>query len=240
MMMGTLMSERAQRMGLTDELISILHREGFRDPLYDAALGGRMSRAGLKLWFLQAALIVRQFPRFISAIHANCPYADAQELLVENLWEEHGRGIPGRDHFSLMKKLLRGLGAAEEEIERTEPLPETADYIAYCFEVTRERSFLEGMAAIGVGMEHSIPRFFGALARALIEHYGLTPDDVEFLSVHVEEDSDHSRRALEIIERYADSDQMREKVKLALREIIAIKRRFAEALYELCATSSLR
>lgn len=48
------------------------------------------------------------------------------------------------------------------------------------------------------------------------------------------EDEDHSRRALEIIERYADSDQIREKVKLALREIMAIKRRFAEALWARC------
>jgi hypothetical protein len=70
------MSERAQRADLTNELLSILYQEGFRDPLHDAVLEGGVSRAGLKQWFLQAALIVRQFPRFIS-----CPHADAQELL---------------------------------------------------------------------------------------------------------------------------------------------------------------
>ena len=217
------------------ELLSVISEQPYRDPLLDAIRSGRMSRAGMKLWVGQAMMIVREFTRFISAIHANCPYADAQLLLAENLWEEHGRGVEGRDHFSLIKRLARSLGATDAELEQTAPLPETAAYIDYCLKVTREDSFIEGMAAIGIGIEYFSPRFFAALAAALIEHYGISRRDAEYLLVHVGEDEDHARRSLEVITAYADTEEKREKAKQALRDMLRVKHRFAEAVYDTCS-----
>lgn len=215
-----------------DELLSILREHSFRDPVFDAIRSGRMSRDGAKLWALQAMLVVGQFTRFISGIHANCPHRDAQRLLAENLWEEHGRGVAERDHLSLAKRLAKSLGASDDEINRAEPFPETADYINHCLKATRDGSFIEGMTAIGIGIEYFIPKFFGALADSLCSHYGLTLRDVEFLSVHVGEDEDHAARAMEMIEAYADGDEIKEKAKQSLRDMLAVKRRFAEALYQ--------
>lgn len=221
----------------TDELLSILRQHSFRDPLFDAIRSGRMSREGAKTWALQAMIVVSQFTRFISAIHANCPHRDAQALLAENLWEEHGRGRSERDHLLLAKKLAKSLGASEEEIDNAAPLPETANYIDHCLKVAREGSFIEGLTAIGVGIEYYIPKFFGALAEGLCRHYGLRREDVEFLSVHVGEDEDHADRAMEMIEAYADTDEIKEKARQALLGVIEAKRRFAESLYSRCANS---
>jgi len=218
-----------------DELFSILREEPFRDPLLDAVRSGRMSRAGLKLWAAQAMLVVRQFTRFISAIHSNCPHPFAQLLLAENLWEEHGQGVTGRDHLSLVRKMAKSLGATDEELDRTTALPETAAYIDYCFRIAREGSFIEGMTAIGIGVEHFMPRFFGALAKVLCAQYELARDDVEYLLVHVSEDAGHARRSLDVIEAYADTDESREKAKQALRDMLAVKRKFAEAVYAHCS-----
>lgn len=220
------------------ELFEVLREEPYRDPLYDSVRKGQIERAGMKLWATQAMLVVGQFTRFISAIHSNCPHADAQKLLAENLWEEHGRGIEGRDHLSLIKKLAKSLGATDEEIHRTEALPETASFIDHCARVTREGSFVEGMAAIGLGIEHFSPRFFAALADMLREQYGLASEDVEYLLVHVGEDEDHARRSLEMIERYADTPEAKQKAKQALRDLLRVKRRFAEALYAHCSQAS--
>ena len=217
------------------ELLSVISEQPYRDPLLDAIRSGAMSRAGMKLWVGQAMMIVREFTRFISAIHSNCPYADAQLLLAENLWEEHGRGVAGRDHFSLIKRLARSLGATDAELDETLPLPETTAYINYCLKVTREASFIEGMAAIGIGIEYFSPRFFAALASALIEHYGISRQDAEYLLVHVGEDEDHARRSLEVITVYADTEEKREKAKQALRDMLRVKHRFAEAVYTSCS-----
>ena len=219
------------RSAFTQELFAVIGEETFRDPFYDAVRRGRISREGLKLWTLQAMLVVGQFTRFISAIHSNCPHRDAQKLLAENLWEEHGQGDPARDHLALIKRMANRLGATDEEIAGAEPLAETTDYINHCLKVTREGSFVEGMTAIGVGIEHFSPRFFAALADEFCSHYGLAREDVEYLLVHVGEDEDHARRSMEVITAYADTDEKRERAKQALRDMLRVKHRFADAVY---------
>ena len=221
-----------------DELFVILGEEKFRDPVFDAVQNGTINREAVKLWILQASLVVRQFTRFISAIHANCPHRDAQQLLAENLWEEHGRGASGSDHYSLVKKLARSLGATDQEIEDARPLPETADYIDRCLKITREQSFVTSMTAIALGIEVFMPAFFGVLADSLCANYGLTRDDVEYLLVHVSEDEMHSRRAIELIEIYARTNEVKESARRELREMLRVKRRFAEAVYRHCCDAS--
>lgn len=218
----------------SDDLFAIIGEEKFRDPMFDALRSGTVSREGVKLWILQAALVVREFTRFISAIHSNCPHRDAQQLLAENLWEEHGKGVGSRDHYSLVRKLARSLGAADREIDDTKPLPETAGYIDHCLKITRELPFVESMTAIAVGIEVFMPVFFGVLAETLCSNYGLTKDDVEYLRVHVSEDEAHSGRAIELIEAYAGTDEIREAARRELREMLRVKRRFAEAVFKRC------
>jgi pyrroloquinoline-quinone synthase len=219
---------------LSDELLIISREDSFADPMYKALRAGALSRQQLKLWMMQAMFVVRDFTRFISAIHANCPHRDCQQLLAENLWEEHGRGDGTRDHFQLVRRLVSSLGATQEEIDLAQPLPETTDYVEFCFQVTRERSFVEGMTAIGVGIESFMPAFFGALAEYVQRDFGLSIHDVQYLLVHVGEDEDHARRAMEMIDRYADTEEIKQAAKTTLREMLKIKRRFAEAIFRNC------
>ena len=217
------------------ELIDLARRETTRDPFFDALCGGRLSREAVKRWAVQASLVVREFTRFISAMHANCPHRDAQQLLAENLWEEHGNGRAARDHYELVRRMARRLGASDEELDAAAPLPETAAYINHCFEVTRGGTFLDGLATLGVGVEMFMPRFFGGLAEQLQAQFGLAREDVQYLLVHVGEDEDHARRSLEMLDKYADTEAKRESARRALCEMIAVKRRFAEAVYAHCA-----
>jgi len=214
-----------------EELFAIQREHSFRDPMFDAVRSASMSRAGVRLWTLQASLFVRQFTRFISAIHANCPHRDAQQLLAENLWEEHGQGVQSHDHYSLIRKMARSLGATDRDLDDARPLKETEEYIAHCLKVTRELSFVESMTAIAVGIEIFVPAFFAALAESLCSEYGLTRDAVDYLMVHVAEDEAHSRRALALLESYADTQEVQEKAKRALREMLLVKQRFALAVY---------
>ena len=217
------------------ELFAIQREQSFRDPMFDAVRNGSMSRAGLLRWTLQASLVVRQFTRFISAIHANCPHRDAQQLLAENLWEEHGQGDSRRDHYALVRNLAKSLGATDQNLDEAQPLAATEEYIDYCLTVTRERSFIESMTAIAVGIEVFMPKFFGALADSLRSKYGLERGDVEYLMVHVTEDEMHSQRALALIESYADTRELQQKAKDALRDMLSVKARYALAIYDYCA-----
>jgi|SRR5215471_1531761 len=219
---------------LVDELFAIQRELSFRDPILDAVRQGSIGIDGLRSWTLQASLVVRSFTRFISAIHANCPHREAQQLLAENLWEEHGEGDDNRDHYSLIRKLARSLGATDRELDEAKPLSETSEYIEHCLRITRELSFIESMTAIAIGIEIYMPAFFGSLAEALCSNYNLSTDNVEYLLVHVVEDETHSRRALEIIEQYANTTELKERAKQALRDLLVVKRQFALAVYSHC------
>lgn len=231
------MSKPKQKI-FSDELLAILNEDATRDPIFDAIRTGKISRAGLKLWTLQASLIVHPFTRFVSGIHANCPHRDAQALMAENLWEEHGKGKAERDHYQLIRRLAKSLGATDQELDTVKPLPEATAYINYCLRITHDHSFIEGMSAIGVGIEYSIPQFFGMFAESLQTNYGLSKADAEYLLIHVGEDEDHAQRSLELIEKYADSDELQDKAKEALRGMLAVKREFAKALYQLCSQAN--
>jgi len=233
-----------QERGLTsdqsfgEELLQILRAHSTRDPILAEIRQGKLSREGVKRWSLQAMIVVSQFTRFISGIHSNCPDRDAQRLIAENLWEEHGLGELDRDHLSLIKRMARSLGADDREIETTEALPATAEYIEHCLRITRDGSFVEGMAAIGIGIEYSMPVFFRAFGEALKKNYGLTDQDVEFLSVHVEEDEEHSRRSIELIERFASTEDLKSRARDALHKTLSARQRFAAALFEHCSDVS--
>jgi pyrroloquinoline-quinone synthase len=227
-------AKTTSRNGIVDELFAIIREEAFRDPMLDAVRRGSMSRAGVCRWTLQASLVVREFTRFISAIHTNCPDQDGRQLLAENLWEEHGRGVADLDHYSLARRLARSLGASDADLDNAQPLGETTEYIDHCFNVTRNGSFVESMTALGVGVESFIPGFFGSMAEHLCLNYDLAPSDVQYLLVHVTEDEMHARRAQRLIEAHANTTELREKAKQALREMLAAKRSFAEAVYRHC------
>lgn len=218
----------------TDELLAILRNQPYRDPLLDGVRSGQVSREGMKRWAIQALFYVRDFTRFLSAIHSNCPHQDARLLLAENIWEEHGCGIEGQDHYTLLKILAKSLGATDQEIDAAEPLPETVQYVEFSRTLTREADFIESMAAIGVGIEIFMPKFFGALADALKTQFGLSDEELAYLRVHVSADADHARRAFEIINRYADSEQIREKARQSLLEALAVKNQFSSAVYSHC------
>jgi pyrroloquinoline-quinone synthase len=230
--------EATQPDSVVDELLAVLAKDPFRDPFFDDVRAHRMSRAGLKFWALQASLVVREFTRFISAIHANCPNRDAQRLLAENLWEEHGEGRSDADHYVLIRRLAISLGATEAELDQAKPLTETADYIDHCLRITREGDFVESLAAISIAIEYFMPVFFKGLADALQTHYGLPPRDVEYLKVHVTEDVKHARRSIEVLRRSLDSQELRDKAKIAVQQTLLVKRKFAEAVYRGCLTAS--
>jgi hypothetical protein len=211
-----------------DELFAIQRENSFRDPMFNAVRSGSMTPA-------VCCIDVAGFAccSAVYTLHKRDPrelsHRDAQQLLAENLWEEHGRGVPTRDHYALIRKLAHGLGATDRDLDDAQPLKETAEYINHCLKVTRELSFVESMTAIALGIEIFMPAFFGALGRSLCLKYGVSRDHVDYLMVHIAEDETHSLRAIALIEAYADTPDVREKAKDALREML-VKRRFAVRL----------
>jgi pyrroloquinoline-quinone synthase len=181
-------------------------------PLWLRIQEGAVDRAGLQRFAVQFFLQVREFPRAVSALHAACPHPEERRLLAESLWEEETGLVSGCNlpHPELFIRFGEALGLSREQLTDGKALPATASLIHWFELSTRQRSFLEGAAAINLGA-------FGPFARALEKHYGLGREAVAFWDVHEIADREHSDVGDHIVVRFADTPEKQDAVRRAVQ-----------------------
>jgi len=152
-------------------------------PLWLALAEGNLSRDQLKLFAVQFFLQVREFPRAVSAMHANCPFPKERMALAESVYEEETGRISGcnQPHPELFIRFGEAVGLSRAELVDGQPLPATRALIDWFELSTKQRSFIEGAAAINLAAEGQVPGAFGPFARALERHYGCSRDAVASL-----------------------------------------------------------
>ena len=189
-------------------------------PLWHAIREGGVERDGLRVFAVQFFLQVREFPRAVSALHASCSFPDERVELAESLYEEETGRISGCgcSHPELFIRFGEALGLARDELVHGEPLPSTAALLHWFELSTRQRSFLEGAAAINLAAEGQVPGAFGPFARALEKHYGLPEAAVAFWDVHEIADREHSDVGDHIVVRHATSEAVQARVRAAVEE----------------------
>jgi len=187
-------------------------------PLWQRIAEGGVDGSGLQRFAVQFFLQVREFPRAVSALHANCPYPEQRIELAESLYEEETGRISGCDlpHPELFIVFGEGVGLARAALVEGQALPSTASLIHWFELSTRQRSFLEGAAAITLAAEGQVPGAFGPFARALEKHYGLSREQVSFWDVHEIADREHSDVGNHIVFRFADGEEIQQHIRQAV------------------------
>ncbi len=170
-----------------------------KHPFYQAWSQGLLTQDMLKEYACQYYHFVKDFPRMVSAVHANTPDITVrQELLMNLVDEEQGSD----NHPALWMRFATALGATHEEVNRTEPLPTTTGLVDTMMDQCRNGSFQAGMATL-YAYEAQIPEVSRVKIDGLKSFYGI--DDAEaikFFSVHKEADIYHSRSEREMIEKH--------------------------------------
>ena len=195
-------------------------RRTFGDhPLWHAISDGKLSQDQLKRFAVQFFLQVREFPRAVSAMHANCPFPEERMELAENVYEEETGRISGcnQPHPELFIRFGESLGLSRKDMVEGQPLPGTRALIDWFELSTKQRSFIEGAAAINLAAEGQVPGAFGPMARSLQEHYGLSKEAVEFWDLHEVADADHSDVGDNIVVRHATDAAIQGRVRDALQ-----------------------
>ena len=179
---------------------------------------------------------VDQFKRFVAAVYANAEPRDVRELMLENLWEEHGEGDPERDHTVLVARFGRALGAEIPDPYDVEPIPEGRQWIQRILRVCQEEHFVVGLAAISFGIEFrtGTMAFLGQIYR---DQYGLSEQDLEFFFMHLEADEEHAGRAIELVRKYCTTEELLERSKWGVQEVLEATRVLAGG-FERVASSS--
>jgi len=188
-------------------------------PLWHAIADGKLTNEQMQTFAVQFFLQVREFPRAVSAMHANCPFPDERMELAESVYEEETGRISGcnQPHPELLIRFGESLGLAREDMTEGEALSATRALIDWFELSTKQRSFIEAAAAINLAAEGQVPGAFGPMARRLQEHYKLSTEAVEFWDLHEMADREHSDVGDNIVVKHATDAAIQKRVRAALQ-----------------------
>ena len=193
-------------------------------PLWLRIAEGGVEREGLQIFAAQFFLQVREFPRAVSALHTACPYPQERMELAESLYEEETGRLSGCNlpHPELFIRFGEAVGLTREQLTGARALPGTAALIGWFELSSRQRSFLEGAAAITLAAEGQVPGAFGPFARSLEKHYGLSREDVAFWDIHEVADRDHSDIGRSSVIAHAREGETRDTVRAAVERSLDV------------------
>lgn len=90
-------------------------------PYFNKLCAGEMSKGEFLNSQIEFAPMVHNFSRSLALVIANIPDALNRISLVENLWEEHGRGIKDKVHGQTILGLIDRLGGVPSDIDLNKP-----------------------------------------------------------------------------------------------------------------------
>jgi len=214
------------RNGFLSELRDIVReRDIMEHPLITRIERGEASQEGLKRLAVQwCRWAVRStgFRGYLYAKVVEGAWEDPQEslrrMIVQGILEEETDIRYGPPHRELPALLARALGATEEEIHKTPPIPEIVRVQDWIYTVAQREHPVVTLAAGGIGMEEPFSRAAGRLAEALQQIYGLSEEAVSFFSVHAEADIEHGEVAYRAVLEYARTGSEQERIREHVRQ----------------------
>ncbi len=201
-------------------------------PFYQTWSMGQLTREALREYANQYSHFVNSFPTFLSATHANTPHLAVRQVLLENLIEEErGEG----NHPGLWSRFADSLDAKPA---RSLPFPETVEAIGILKSLTRDSSFVEGVASL-YAYESQIPEVSKVKIEGLRKFYGISDSSaLSFFTVHKEADVHHSAAERSILEAYALSDDDRRRAVQAASRAARAMLRLLDGVYNRCVSAN--
>jgi pyrroloquinoline-quinone synthase len=190
-------------MKLSERIKAIIdERQLLKHPFYQAWTEGKLSQDVLRQYAGQYFAQVGAFPRFVSAVHSNCPDIEARKVLLQNLVDEE---ISGTDHPELWMRFAEGLGAKRDDVKAEAPLPETAAMVE-AFHTLCRSDWKAGLVAL-FAYEWQVPEVAASKMDGLRRFYGITDErTLEFFRVHLKYDVLHSQGVADLIDAHAEPE----------------------------------
>jgi len=149
---------------------------------------------------------VDAFPRYISAIHSNCPDMAARQMLLEHLVEEESETDTKSSHPTLWRQFAIGLGNSLAAVEAERPLANTSALVQLFFDKCRQ-SYAAGLGIL-YAYESQVPEVADFKIKALQNFYQVQDaKTLAFFEVHREADVHHRREIASLIAALTPAEQ---------------------------------
>jgi len=173
----------------------IAEKSLLKHPFYQAWTRGELSREDLAHYARQYYAQESRFPRYVSAVHSNCPDAKVRQVLLENLNHEEA----GADnHPELWLRFAASVGADRASVQGAAAHAKTEECVK-TFERLSRGSWQAGMAAL-YAYEAQQPAVAKTKIDGLKNNYGLdSKDALGFFQVHESVDAWHAQSEKDVL-----------------------------------------
>lgn len=203
--------------GLKDCLESVVHDLRVQDhPYFKMLSSGKMSKDQFLQTQIEFAPLVQFFNRPMAQVIANIPDAMLRIALVDNLWEEHGKGVPEKVHGKTILTLIDRLGGDSSLIQRDVFSPNVRIFN----EALRGASAFENYrfsAAMFSGIERTFVNVSTEICQGIIDQGWLPADRITHYALHKEIDIQHAEDFLLVVNDDWDRAEHKQMIKAGIQ-----------------------
>ena len=197
------------------ECLGELVRDYIRSPELKRYFSVRMTKPRAAIMVTQQSLYVRHRRDCWAYVSGNCPVLAVKQKILAHEYDEIIRDEYSEyGHLELIIKQGRSVGLRAEEILDAVPLPSTRATLYAWGWITREKSWVEGMAAMTVTEWCNDDRLLADLgggqstrmAKKWMEEMGFTWKEIPNLQAHSKADEKHSDMFLPFLSEFATGE----------------------------------
>lgn len=197
-------------------------REHMRSPQLEHYFSVKMTRPRAQVMLTELAHFVRHRRDCWAYVSGNCPELAVKQKILEH---EYGEVIKDQysenGHLDLIFRQGRAIDLTAEDILKADPIPTTRATLYAWAWMTREKSWIEGLAALTVTEWSNDDRLLAdqggghstQMAKRWMDDMGIKMKDMPDFSAHAQADEEHSDMFLPFLSKFAIS----EKEELALQ-----------------------
>lgn len=197
-------------------MLEVVEQKFYEGPFFKSLLAGQYTMRQVRYFAIQYSFYSRHFPRVLgAAISAMAPKASWWIPLADNLWDEAGRGVPGKSHEDLYRTFLLSVDPdiqLDQDGIPMQPMSSAVDKAVNTFvEFFRQATPLESMAAVGLGSELFAGQVMGKIAKGLrhLSYNQARPLNVLFWEVHADEhEPRHYQLCKDILAQYTSPKEL--------------------------------
>lgn len=199
-----------------EEMEQLVEREFYDADFFVNLQGGHYSQKQIRHFAIQYSYYSRHFPRVLgAAISAMAPIDTWWVPLAENLWDEAGKGIPGKAHEKLYQSFMLSVDPdipVNQHGIPEEPMSPAVDKAIRTFiEFFHHCTPLEAMAAVGFGSEMFAGGVMGLIGKGFRNpmYNQEQPINATFWEVHADEhEPHHYQLCKDILSQFTTSDDL--------------------------------
>jgi pyrroloquinoline quinone (PQQ) biosynthesis protein C len=150
--------------------------------------------------------LVCVFTRYLEELLLKGPNSEAKLWLAKVLVDEYGEGSEGADHATLYAGFLAACGSTVARDPEYRVPQAALRFITTHRRLIAEQPFLVGLGAVGPGHAWAIPGMFESILIGL-RRADFSEKEIEYFSLHTEQDVDHGRWLEEALLRFGEGDE---------------------------------